>query len=135
MITAVDSSVLLDVFGGDPEFGPASLDALGRALQDGGLCACDVVWGEVTAFFKSPKRAAQALEQGSVPLSVIVAPTAQAAGAAWRAYREAGGPRTRMLGDFLVGAHALFQAERLLTRDRGFYRAYFQDLEILDPTA
>lgn len=135
MITAVDSSVLLDVFRGDPEFGPASLEALGRCLRDGVLCACDVVWGEVTAFFPSPKRAAQALEQGGVPLSVIGAPTAQAAGAAWRAYREAGGPRTRMLGDFLIGAHAQLQADRLLSRDRGFYREYFKKLDVLDPTA
>lgn len=34
----------------------------------------------------------------------------------------------------LIGAHALTAADRLLTRNRGFYRAHFTDLEILDPS-
>jgi hypothetical protein len=56
------------------------------------------------------------------------------AGAAWRRYRESGGPRSRLIADFLIGAHARRQAERLLTRDRGFYRTYFADLVILEPS-
>jgi len=45
-----------------------------------------------------------------------------------------GGSRTRLIVDFLIGAHARERADRLLTRDRGFYRAYFDELEIVDPT-
>ncbi len=44
------------------------------------------------------------------------------------------GQRIRLIADFVVGAHALTQAERLLTRDRGFYRSYFGALALLDPT-
>lgn len=42
--------------------------------------------------------------------------------------------RERVVADFLVGAHAMLHADRLLTRDRGFYRKHFARLEILDPS-
>ncbi len=135
MITAVDSSVLLDVYRADPEFGPGSKAALARCLDEGVLSACDVVWAEVSAFFESKEAAREAFEVSEIGFSVIVEPTAQIAATAWREYRKAGGKRTRLVGDFLVGAHAQVQAERLLTRDRGFYRSYFKKLAILDPAA
>ena len=57
------------------------------------------------------------------------------AGTVWAEYRRRGGTRQRMVADFLVGAHARGKAERLLTRDRGFFGSYFAGLEIVDPSA
>lgn len=39
-----------------------------------------------------------------------------------------------MITDFIVGAHAIIQCQRLLSRDRGFYRSSFSTLEIRDPS-
>jgi hypothetical protein len=39
MITAVDTSVLLDVFGGDPVHGESSRTALKACMRDGALIA------------------------------------------------------------------------------------------------
>ena len=40
-----------------------------------------------------------------------------------------------VIADFLVGAHARSQADRLLTRDWGFYRSAFSGLRLVEPTA
>lgn len=135
MITAIDTNVLLDVFVGDPTFGTRSRDAMERCIAEGSLIACEVVWAEVSAYFPSPEDAAAALDRLGVHFSSIDRDAALASGVAWRAYRSRGGPRTRVVPDFLIGAHALSQADRLLTRDARFHRSYFQSLQVLDPTA
>jgi predicted nucleic acid-binding protein len=133
VITAVDSNVLLDVFAGDSTFGTRSAEHLRRSIGEGQLLACEVVWAEVVAAFPSPERAEQSLVKLGVEFDALDSRDASAAGGAWRRYRLRGGPRSRILGDFLIGAHADRRADRLLTRDRGFYRAYFRRLSVLDP--
>ena len=134
MITALDTSVLLDVLSPDPTFGPASADALRQAIRDGSLVACEVVWAEVSAHFPDHEAATRALDTLGVTFSPMTAGQAVAAGRAWRGYRSRGGTRERMVADFLVGAHAVAAADRLLTRDRGFYRSGFEGLHVLDPS-
>ena len=134
MITAVDTNVLLDVFGADPEFGPRSAGALRKCLAEGGLIACEVVWAETTASFADTAPAEKALTGLRIGFSALDASISLAAGQAWRAYRKAGGTRERVVADFLIGAHASARTDRLLTRDRGFYRSCFADLPIIDPS-
>ncbi|MFN2543344.1 MAG: type II toxin-antitoxin system VapC family toxin [Actinomycetota bacterium] len=135
MITAVDTNVLRDVLGADPEFGEHSRDALRRSLHDGKVIACDGVWAETCASFRSSSEGIAALHRLGVEFSETDERTATAAGDSWRSYRARGGKRERIVTDFLIGAHATRHADRLLTRDRGFYRRYFQGLEILDPAS
>jgi len=133
VITAIDTSVLLDVFGPDPMFGLRSGKAVRFCLAEGRLIACEVVWAEVASFFPSPSAAQDALDRLGVEFSPIELKTGLLAGRVWKAYRSKGGQRERMVAAFLIGAHALSQADRLLTRDRGFYRTYFSRLRVIDP--
>jgi predicted nucleic acid-binding protein len=133
VITAVDSSVLLDILTADTRFGPASRDALKACRREGSLIASEVVWAETAGWFAGTHEVRAAMEQLAVEFSAVTPSTAERAGASWRRYRAEGGTRQRLVTDFLVGAHALEQADRLLTRDRGFHRRYFSELDVLDP--
>jgi predicted nucleic acid-binding protein len=126
--------VLLDVLGGDPDFGPGSREAVRDCRRNGKLVACDVVWAETAAWFPSEDEARVTLAKLEVEFSPLDEEAALAAAGAWRSYRDAGGARDRVIADFLIAAHAETHADRLLTRDRGFYRSRFSGLQVLDPT-
>lgn len=130
MITAVDTSVLIDVFGADVRFGGESGSRLREALGRGALVACDVVWAECAAVFPDEKGLAGAMKTLGVGFVPISQEAALLAGRAWKSYRRTGGTRTRLIADFLIGAHAETHADALLTRDRGFYRSYFAALRL-----
>ena len=135
MITAVDTSVLIDVFGADPRFGAASADALRLCLNDGAVVACEVVWSETRAAFGADDEFLHAMEASRIGFSPASQKTATLAGLTWKKYRASGGQRLRVIADFLIGAHAAVQCDRLLTRDRGYYRKYFGRLAIINPSA
>jgi predicted nucleic acid-binding protein len=135
LITAVDTSVLLDVLRGDDSFGAGSRRALRRCAADGGLIACEVVWAELASQFQDNIACSQAMDQFGVVFDALRVDAAMVSGLYLRRYRDGGGPRQRIVADFLIGSHAQLQADRLLTRDRGFYRTYFSDLVVVDPIA
>lgn len=128
MITAVDTSVLLDVFLPDERHGEESRQRLRLAYDAGAMIVCDIVYAELAPAFRNRDALDRALSTVNVARSPVDSGIAYEAGLRWQRYRAAGGSRTRILPDFLIGAHALATAETFLTRDRGFYRTYFPEL-------
>lgn len=134
MITAVDTNVLVDIFGADPVFGRNSAEAMRHCMREGAVVACAVVWGETGVAFSGPEEFARAMNDLSVAFAPFTPETALKAAQVWRRYLAHGGRRTRIASDFLIGAHAQSAADQLLTRDRGFFRRYFAGLKVIDPS-
>jgi predicted nucleic acid-binding protein len=135
MITAIDTNILLDVLLPNEEFCEASLGAVQEAATAGSLVVCDLVYAELCIHFSSRRECDGFLESSEVRVEPLTGDAHFLASRAWRVYRKQGGKRTRILADFLIGAHAQTQATRLLSRDRGFYRRLFPSLDLLDPSA
>lgn len=137
---AIDSSVLIDLVGGD-ERGLAAEQCVRTALSEGPVVACDVVIGEVVAGLGSGSILLDALEGSGIAFSPLELRAAVRAGEMQRRYKErvqAGTQSTalpRSVPDFLIGAHALLQCTALITRDAGFFRDYFKGLKVIVPTA
>lgn len=131
MITAVDTNVLLDVFLPDKRFAKSSANLLKQAYDEGALVICDIVYAELAPPFGDRRSLDRALMTINVTCSSLDSESAFLAGQRWSEYTRAGGQRVRIITDFLIGAHALTKADRFLSRDRGFYKSYFSDLQIL----
>lgn len=156
MITAVDTNVLLDLLIPNARFVDSSMAALVKAHGEGELILCEVVWGELAAQFARREEVEAFLRDTGIRLVPATAEALFAAGLAWQAYRvrrreglccaacgqlqrevqcaecgEVLRGRQHIVSDFFIGAHAVYLADRLLSRDRGFYATYFAELTLM----
>jgi len=123
MVTAVDTSVLLDVLLNDPQHAPGSLAALHRAAAEGSLAICEAALAELVPLL-DPGDVSQFLADWKLTFLPSTQSVALLAGGMFRAYLDRGGKRGRVVPDFLIAAHAQVLAGRLLARDCGDYRDY-----------
>lgn len=135
---AIDTSVLVDLLGGDAR-ADAAEEALREALSHGPVVACDIVVAEIVAGLGHGSQMMDALEEAGIALSPLEFRSAVRAGEMQRRWKErarsgAAGPR-RSVPDFLIGAHALLQCHGLITRDARFFRDYFKGLKVIVPKA
>lgn len=133
MRNAVDSSILLDVLLADPDHAESSLALLERFASRGSLVLCPVAWAECAAVFTPCSGFRDTAREMGLVYDDFTPDVATLAAQMWQDYRRQGGPRRRIIPDFLIGAHAQLRADALLTRDRGYFRTYFQGLHVILP--
>jgi hypothetical protein len=135
MISAVDTSVLIDVLANDTRYAGASANALRGAQAHGRLVVCEIVLAEVSRYFSSVSQLRHILGELEIVSEPLGDEVCLVAGHAFLRYRQRTKGRERILADFLIGAHAQIKCAQLISRDRGFYRDYFPDLKVIDPAS
>jgi hypothetical protein len=155
MITAIDTNILLDVLIHDEDHFQKSKELLDEQLEKGQLVICEIVYAELAAQFTAEKDLRSFLADTGIKLIHSGEKALYTAGERWKQYAKnrdqklqcahCGSKmaitcskcsqnvysRQHIISDFVIAAHALFHAEILLSRDRGFYRTYFKDLEVV----
>lgn len=155
MKAAIDTNILLDILIPDETFYPGSKRLLDDYLEKGELIICESVYAELASQFAAEQELNEFLADTGIRLVSSNARTLYLGGERWKEYaknrkRAIYCPncgketdifcrhckssltfRHRVLSDFVIGAHALLHANVLLSRDRGFYRTYFEDLEVV----
>jgi predicted nucleic acid-binding protein len=133
--TALDTNVLSALWSG--ETSARNIEAvLFKARSEGGLVVCAPVYCELLAYPSATRRFVNEFlaETGVLVDFLLDEQVWQRAATAFTAYaerRSRGGSPKRMLVDFVVAAHALFSADRLMTLDGSRYRQDFPRLQII----
>jgi predicted nucleic acid-binding protein len=147
--------VLLDVLIPGAREAEASEQLLVESARLGALVLSEPVYAELAAHFPTAADLDEFLRRTGIRLERSDPGALYSAGEAWRAYRARRpsgiicpgcghgqaarctrcgrdlAPRQHVVADFLIGAHALLHANRLLTRDRGYYATYFPELRVV----
>ena len=133
MLTAVDSSVLLDVLTNSAEHADSSEEALRRAAGEGALIICECVVAEIRPAFATCGQVDEFLSDWELRFVPSSRESALLAGEIFAAHMQRIRRKRGIIADFLIGAHAKVHADRMLARDLGYLRDYFSSLKLLIP--
>lgn len=131
--TLVDTNVLIDVFGADPDWLDWSRSRLIEAEEEGELVVNPIVYAELSAMFPTQRQLDHALPRDHYRREELPWDAAFNAGRAFLTYRRSGGTKRSPLPDFYIGAHAEYRGYALLTRDSARYRQFFPMLRMITP--
>lgn len=137
MRTAIDTNILSALWSKEPSAVHIGT-GLGKAKNDGGLVVSAPVYAELLAYPGATEDFVNGfLENTGIAVdfaldeNVWVEAGRRFARYANRGRRTSGKTPRRLLADFLVGAHALAQADRLMTLDPQRYKQDFPDLKLM----
>jgi predicted nucleic acid-binding protein len=135
--TAIDSNILSALWSKEPLAGSIARQ-LGAAKDDGALLVSPVVYAELLAypgatesFLKNFLADTGVSAEFDLQEAVWTEAGRRFARYAGRRRRSGHGDPRHLLADFLIGAHALVQSDRLMTLDRTRYKQDFPELKLV----
>ena len=136
MRTAIDTNVISSIWSGEPS-AAQSAARLGTAQLAGGLVISPIVFAELHAypganseFVVNFLKATGIMVDFRLEEAVWAETGQRFARYATRRRQSAGAGPRRLVADFLIGAHALVQADRLFTLDAKVYAQDFLEIQL-----
>lgn len=132
-MTLVDTNIIIDLVTRDPRWFDWSRHRLAEQSGAGLLTINEVTYAEVAV--RIERQSDVELILSDLGLAMERAPKSALflAGRTFGRYRAAGGPRSSVLPDFFIGAHAEVAGLPILTRDPRRYRTYFPKVRLIAP--
>lgn len=129
----VDSSVILDVFLDDPEWGDWSEGVLAKLSETGSLFINPIIYTEISIGFKRIEEVEKAVSECGLKMASLPREALFLAGKVYVRYRKGKGKKAAPLPDFFIGAHAAVEGLELVTRDVRRIKTYFPSVKIIAP--
>jgi predicted nucleic acid-binding protein len=137
MRTALDTNILSPIWSAAPS-ATTIASQLSRVRSEGALVICAPVFVELSAIpGLNVRTVRKALAETAIAIdfdleeNVWMLAAETFAAYAIRGRRSGGGSPKRWLPDFVIAAHALLQADRLMTRDANRYSQDFPKLRLI----
>ena len=137
MRTAIDTNILSALWSNEP-LAEKIPERLGEAKKHGALLIAPVVYVELLAYPRATESFVSGfLSQTGITVDFDLDESVWTdAGRRFARYanrRRKSGHREakRLPADFLIGSHALLQADRLMSMDAARYRQYFPELKLI----
>lgn len=131
----VDTNVLVDVLEDDPQWADWSIGQLRAQSKIHRLAINPIIYSELSLTFSTVEALDEAIDDLGLVMIDMPRPALFLAGKAFVRYRRQGGTKSKVLGDFFIGAHSAVAGYAVLTRDTRRYESYFPSVVLVSPPA
>ena len=129
----IDTCVMTDLADPDSDWFEWSADTLERLDKDHRFVINPIIYAECSIGYDTLAEMEAFVEELGFFIMPLSREALFLAGKAFLQYRRNNGQKGNVLPDFFIGAHAVVEKYRLMTRDKGRFSTYFPSVELIMP--